>query len=305
MPLNADAQALLDIFAHMEVPSFETMSPEGARELFLSLRRPPTVDCQEVRDVDAGGIGARLYRPADGITGLLVWFHGGGWVIGDLDSTEDVCRSLATRSGHCVLSIDYRLAPEHPFPAPLTDCLEATRWAHDHADELGIDPARIAVGGDSAGGNLAAVVANIAPVPLVHQLLVYPVTDSRMGSDSFTENAEGYFLTADAMRWFTDHYLSGDRGAPADPRVSPLLTSSEALGQGPPATVFTAGFDPLRDEGAAYAGRLAEEGVRVGHVQFPDQIHGFFSQIALMADARAANALAAQALSEAFAPAAG
>lgn len=302
MPLNADAQALLDIFAHMGVPSFESMDPPTARELFESLRRPPTVACPEVRDVDAGGIGARLYRPVDGTTGLLVWFHGGGWVIGDLDSTEDVCRSLATRSGHCVLSVDYRLAPDHPFPAPLEDCITATRWAHEHAGELGIDPARIAVGGDSAGGNLAAVVANIAPVPLVHQLLVYPVTDSRMGSTSFTENAEGYFLTAAAMRWFTDHYLSGGQGAPDDPRVSPLLTSADTLGQGPPATLFTAGYDPLRDEGAAYAGRLGDEGVHVSHVQYPDQIHGFFTQIALMADARSANALAAQALSEAFAP---
>ncbi|MDX2381607.1 MAG: alpha/beta hydrolase, partial [Acidimicrobiia bacterium] len=287
----------------MDVPAFESMDPTGAREHFGSLPRPPTVDCRDVRDIDAGGIDARLYRPVDGTTGLLVWFHGGGWVIGDIDSTEDVCRSLANRSGHCVLSIEYRLAPEHPFPAPLMDCLEATRWAHDHAGELDIDPARMAVGGDSAGGNLAAVVANIAPVPLVHQLLVYPVTDSRMGSDSYTDNAEGYFLTAAAMRWFTGHYLSGTQGSIDDPRVSPLLTSAETLRQCPPATVLTAGFDPLRDEGTAYATRLADEGVPVGHVQFADQMHGFFTQIALIADARSANALAAQALSEAFAPA--
>ncbi len=161
----------------------------------------------------------------------------------------------------------------------------------------------MAVGGDSAGGNLAAVVANIAPVPLVHQVLVYPVTDSRMGTDSYAENAEGYFLTAGAMRWFTGHYLSGEQGAVDDPRVSPLLTSAETIGQSPPATVLTAGYDPLRDEGAAYAARLAEQGVPVTHVQYPDQIHGFFTQIALMADARSANALTAQALSEALAPA--
>jgi acetyl esterase len=303
MPLNADAQALLDIFEHMDVPPFETIEPQAARDLFVTLRCPPTVPCPEVREIDCGGIGGRLYRPSDDTTGLIVWFHGGGWVIGDLDSTEDVCRSLATRSGHSILSIDYRLAPEHPFPAPLEDCLTATRWAHDHADELGIDPARIAVGGDSAGGNLAAVVANIAPIPLVHQLLVYPVTDARMSSASYTENSEGYFLTAAAMQWFTAHYLSGDQGAPDDPRVSPLLTSSETLRQGPPATIVTSGFDPLRDEGIAYAHRLADEGIVVNQVHYPDQIHGFFTQVALMADARSANAAACQALSEALAPA--
>lgn len=301
MPLNADAQALLDIFAHMEVPPFESMEPEQARELFVSLRRPPTVACHEVRDLDADGIAVRLYRPHDETCGLLMWFHGGGWVLGDLDSTEDVCRSLAMRSGHAVISVDYRLAPDHPFPAPLEDCLAATRWAHGNAADLGIDPTRMAVGGDSAGGNLAAVVANIAPVPLVHQLLVYPVTDARMATSSYSENAEGYFLTADAMQWFVDHYVSGALGTPDDPRVSPLLTSAETLRQSPPATVVTTGYDPLRDEGIAYANRLAEEGVVVNQVHYPDQIHGFFSQVALMADARSANAVAGQALSEALA----
>ncbi len=302
MPLNSEARALLDIFAELEVPPFESLEPDSAREMFDSMREPPVETCHEIRDVDAGGIPARLYRPGDDTTGLLVWFHGGGWVLGDLEMSEDVCRRMASRSGHSVLSIDYALAPDHAFPAPLTDCITATRWAHANADALGIDPDRIAVGGDSAGGNLAAVVAQLGPVPLAFQALVYPVTDARMGSDSYVENSDGYFLTTAAMRWFVDHYLAGGRGAVDDPRVSPLLASPDAWRDSPPALVITAGFDPLRDEGAAYVDRLAEAGATVSHVHYPGQIHGFFGQLALMADARSANAVVAQALSDALAP---
>lgn len=303
MPLNSEAQALLDIFEHLELPPFESLEPEAAREMFDALRRPAVEPCHEIRDVDAGGVRARLYRPGDETTGLLVWFHGGGWVLGDLDMSEDVCRRMASGSGHSVLSIDYALAPEHAFPGPLTDCVTATRWAHANADALGIDPDRIAVGGDSAGANLAAVVAQLRPVPLALQALVYPVTDARMGTASYVENAEGYFLTAAAMGWFIDLYLSGGNGSAADPRVSPLLASPDALRNSPSALVITAGFDPLRDEGAEYVERLDEAGVAVSHVHYPGQIHGFYGQLALMADARSANAVVAQALSEALSPA--
>lgn len=304
MPLNADAQALLDVFAQLGVPPFESLEPIAAREMFEAMRQPPAEACHEVRDVDAGGIRARLYRPGDDTTGLLLWFHGGGWVLGDVESAEDTCRSMARRSGQAVLSVDYRMAPEDPFPVPLTDCLEAARWAQAHAAELGIDPARIAVGGDSAGGNLAAVVAQIAPIPLAFQLLVYPVTDARMDTPSYVENADGYFLTAAAMRWFVDHYLSGPQGSPIDPRVSPILGTPESVRGVPPALVITAGFDPLRDEGAAYVERLSDEGIEVNHLHYPDQIHGFFTQLALMGDARSAQAAASQALSDALAPSA-
>jgi acetyl esterase len=241
---------------------------------------------------------ARLYlpTPTDTLPGLLVFFHGGGWVIGDLDSHDNICRSLTNRSGQAVLSIDYRLAPEDPFPAGLGDCIQATRWAHASATELGVDPDRLAVGGDSAGANLAAVVAHVAPAPIMFQLLIYPVTDCRMNTESYEQNAEGYFLTKSSMQWFINHYLAGDRGTVEDPRVSPLLVGGDVLAQSPPALVITAGFDPLRDEGVAYANRMAALGVKVSHVEFTGQFHGFFSLPHMLGDARAAHALAAESL---------
>ena len=223
-------------------------------------------------------------------------------MLGDLDSHDDPCRSLANRGGFCVLSVGYRLAPEHPFPAALDDAVTATRWAWDHATELGCSQP-IAVGGDSAGGNLAAVVANRPPNPLCFQLLVYPATDLRMGHASVEENGEGYVLTAKGMRWFYDHYLSGEEGTPDDPRVSPLLEDSERLAVTPPALVITAEYDPLRDEGAEYAARLADAGVPTSHVRFNGQMHAFFSMFGLLDDARSAQAFAAEAVATAFAAA--
>jgi acetyl esterase len=229
-----------------------------------------------------------------------VWFHGGGWVIGDLESHDNICHVLAGRSGHAVLSVAYRLAPEHPFPGGLEDCVRAVRWARTNAGALGLDPERIAVGGDSAGANLAAVVCQTAPVPLRQQILVYPVTDARGGSASYVENADGYFLTAAGMRWFVDHYLAAGTATAEDPRVSPLLASDAAVAKGPPALVITAGFDPLRDEGVAYADRLVGLGVPTNHVHFPGQIHGFFSMPHVLGDARLAHALTARALADAL-----
>ena len=263
--------------------------------------RGPAAPVHEVRDLDAGGVPARLYRPGsdDGL-GLLVYLHGGGWVIGDLESHDNVCRSLANRSGHAVLSIDYRLAPEHPFPAAVGDSINAVRWAYANAAGLGCDPDKLAIGGDSAGANLAAVVCNVAPVPLRFQLLVYPVTDARCGSQSYVDNAEGYFLTATSMGWFVDHYLSGGAGTVDDPRVSPLLAEDAALRCNPPTLIITAEFDPLRDEGDRYAERLAALGVPVSHVRFDGMFHGFFSLGEFLDGGRMAVALAAEALQAAL-----
>ena len=301
MPLHPQAQALLDLTAQLGLPALDAGTPQQARDARAARQVPATEHVHEIRDVDAGGVPARLYRPSDPAgLGLLVYLHGGGWVIGNLDSHDNVCRSLANRSGHAVLSVDYRLAPEHPFPAGLGDCIQATRWAYANAQALGCDPQRVAIGGDSAGANLAAVVANIGPVPLRFQMLVYPVTDCRRGSDSYTENATGYFLTASAMGWFVDHYLCGGEGSPDDPRVSPLLADDAALRGSPPALVVTAEFDPLRDEGDQYAARLAALGVPTSHVRFAGMIHGFLSMPEWLDDAVSAQALAAAALKTAL-----
>jgi acetyl esterase len=280
---------------------FESGTPQQARDARAASRMPPTEDVHEIRDLDAGGVGARLYRPnADSELGLLVYLHGGGWLLGDLESHDNVCRSLANRTGHAVLAIDYRLAPEHPFPAGLGDAIQATRWAFANATTLGCDPQRMAIGGDSSGANLAAVVAQIAPVPLRYQMLIYPVTDCRRISASYTENATGLFLTAASMAWFIDHYLSGGEGSIDDPRVSPLLADDIALRATPAALVLTAEFDPLRDEGDQYGARLAALGVPTTHVRFGGMFHGFFSMPEFLDDAKAAHALAAQALKSAL-----
>ena len=302
MPLNNEARTLLDLMAAVGAPPFESQTPVEAREARAALVPPVTHPCDHTVDVDAGGVPARLYRPHpnDQQTGLLIWFHGGGWVIGDLESHDNVCHSLASRSGQSVLSVAYRLAPENPFPAGLSDCVQATRWAVAHAAELGIDPERVAVGGDSAGANLAAVVCQIAPAPIAFQLLVYPITDARAGSASYAENADGYFLTAAGMEWFIGHYLSGGQGSREDPRVSPLLAADETLASCPPTMLITAGFDPLRDEGIEYAARLADAGTPTDHIHVPGQIHGFFSLGHMLREGRVAHAAAAQAVADAL-----
>lgn len=301
MPLHPQAVSLLALMESIGDPPLDSGTPEQARATRAARLRPPTEDVHHIADLDASGVPARFYRPSDRPElGLLVYFHGGGWVIGDLDSHDNVCRSLANGSGHAVLSIDYRLAPEHPFPAGLEDCVTALRWAHANATTLGCRPDRLAVGGDSAGANLAAVVANTGVVPTVFQLLVYPVTDCTRSTPSYDENAEGYFLTKQAMGWFIDHYLSGGRGSDRDPRVSPLFASDAALADGPPALVITAEYDPLRDEGDAYAARLQAAGVPTSHVRFGGMFHGFFSLADFVDDGAAANALAAAAVGKAL-----
>jgi acetyl esterase len=233
--------------------------------------------------------------------GLLVFFHGGGWVVGSLNSHDAVCRSLANQSGHAVLSVGYRLAPEDPFPAGLEDCIRATLWAHQNADEIGIDPTRIAVGGDSAGGNLAAVVAQLQPVPLVFQALIYPVTDCRMGTESYVENGAGPFLRNVDMAAFIDYYI-GDITSPEDPRVSPIMASPATLASCPPAVIITAGHDPLRDEGEQYGHALLANGVEASIVRYFGMFHGFFSLFPWLDDGKAAVSQVSSAIRAALAP---
>ena len=233
---------------------------------------------------------ARLYVPTEATTPgpLMVFFHGGGYMYGDLDSHDASCRFLAERSGVRVLAVDYRLAPEARFPAAYDDALAAYRWAVDNADSLGADPARLAVGGDSAGGCLAAGVAIAAAeqgLPLAFQLLVYPATDAVRDTESAAMFAEGFYLTKAFMDLATESYLDIDTDL-KDPRLSPLYADlPRALA---PAYVVTAGFDPLRDEGEAYARKLADAGTEVELQRFPDQIHGFFNIVGVGSTARAA-----------------
>ena len=302
MALHPQAQAVLELIAAFGDPPLEEDTPAAARARRQSRLRPPTEPIHERRDLDAGGVPARLYRPNDddGL-GLLVYLHGGGWVVGSVDGHDNLCRILANRAGAAVLSLDYRLAPEHPFPAALEDAIAATRWAHAQAEELGADPRRLAIGGDSAGANLAAVVAQLAPVPLRFQLLFYPATDLRCGRPSYDEHAEGYVLTSAGVTWFIGHYLSGEMSAPDDPRVSPILAEDAALRATPPALVVTAEYDPLRDEGLAYAERLRDVGVEVAAVHYDSMMHGFMSLSDFLDDGKAALALAGDALATALA----
>lgn len=289
--LHPQVAAHLAQLAAMNAPPIDALTPEQVRVGFgmqLKMTAGPATPLPVVRDLSlpgpGGAIKARLYRPsADGVLPGLVFFHGGGWVIGDLDSHDDLCRDLAAETHCAVLAVDYRLAPEHRFPAAADDAIAATGWVQANAAGLGIDARRLAVGGDSAGGNLAAVCAlasRDAGSPLAAQLLIYPVTDmSRLDGESYRSNAEGYGLTAGAMAWFRDHYLA-DAAAAQDWRVSPLLASD--LGRLPPALVVTAEFDVLRSEGEAYARQLAAAGVPTELRRYDGMIHGFASMAGVL-----------------------
>lgn len=311
MLLDPQARALMDLVAARGIPPTHRMTPDEARSLFRDRRGytqpvPPAV--AEVRELavpgPGGPVGARLVRPA-GLAvpaPVLVYFHGGGWTIGDLDTHDTLCRELAVQAGCLVVSVDYRLGPEHRFPAAVDDALAATRWVRDHAAELGADPARLAVGGDSAGGNLAAVVAIAArdagDLPVAFQLLIYPATDMRATAASHVTCGQGYMLTADAIAYYRGHYIP-DPAQWDDWRASPLRRPD--LQGLPPALVLTAGFDPLRDEGRAYADRLSEAGNRAQYVCFERQIHGFITMGRVIDEANTAVALCAQALRRALA----
>jgi acetyl esterase len=246
----------------------------------------------------AGDIRARHYAPLQGLGPLLVFFHGGGQVIGSIETHDDLCREICRTGGVHVLSVDYRLAPEHKAGAGAADAYAAYLWAAEHAGALGADPSRVAVGGDSAGGNLAALVAQRArderaPRPAL-QLLLYPVTNYRDETRSQTLFADGFFLTKADLHWFSDQYLGGSGVDPADPAVSPLL--ADDLSDLPPALVITAGFDPLRDEGRQYAKAMRSAGVTVDYREFGSLIHGFANFFPLGGDSAPAMAQVISAL---------
>lgn len=296
MPLHPQSQSVVDAFVALGLPAMDALSPEDARELMASRRLPVAERVHEVRDLRAGDTPCRLYRPSDAPDlPLLVYLHGGGWVCGGVQTHDEPCRYLANLSGCAVLSVDYRLAPEHKFPVPLDDCVAALRWAYEHAGELGADPRRLALGGDSAGGNLAISAAMTAGVALRFLLLAYPCTDLRLGSASVAENSAGPFLTESLMRWFVSHYLDG-AADPENPLASPLLASDDSLAELPPSLVLTAQFDVLRDEGEAFGHRLASLGVASTVIRFPGQYHGFFGSPSILDDALAAHLIAASML---------
>lgn len=309
MPLDPQARAVLDQMAALGLPPLGTLSPEETRRN-MELRQaalPPGEPVASVEDRTipgpANAIPIRIYRPAsDAPLPVLVYFHGGGWVIGSINTHDSICRTLANAAACIVVSVDYRLAPEHKFPAAVEDAYAATVWCATHAATFGGDPRRVAVGGDSAGGNLAAVVALLArdqgAPSLVYQILIYPVTDYRFDTPSYRENAEGYLLTRDGMRWFWGHYLS-DAAQGAHPHASPLRAQN--LAGLPPALVITAEFDPLRDEGEAYAARLQEAGVPVVCSRYDGMIHGFFGMTLMLDKARQAVGEVASTLRAAFA----
>ena len=285
--LDPNVRALLDAIAALGDPPIETLSPAEARRFASASLKPVEGVREPVRSVEnmlvpgpECEIPVRVYTPeAEAPRPALVFFHGGGWVICDLDTHDVVCSAIARRAGAVVVAVDYRLAPEHKFPAAVVDCYAATEWVASNAARLGIDPSRISVGGDSAGGNLAAVVClksrDEKGPRVAGQALVYPVTDlSAFATSSYGEFADGYQLTRAAMEWFRDCYLSNP-GDALNPHASPFLARD--LTGLPPALIITAECDPLRDEGEAYAKRLIDAGVSTTCTRYAGMIHPFFS----------------------------
>lgn len=309
--LHTQSRALLDFIEQRGIPPTHTLAPLDARAFYRERRAllqpepQPVAQVQELLATGAHGpIPLRLYRPLPVLAGalpVLVYYHGGGWLMGDLDTHDTLCRELANAAGCAVVAVDYRMAPEHRFPGAVDDAVAATRWVHRQAGTLGLDAARLAVGGDSAGGNLAAVVALAArdsgDLPIVFQLLIYPATDMRRGAPSHTTNGQGYLLTKETIDYFHDHYII-EASHDLDWRASPLLHPD--LSRLPPALVLTAGYDPLRDEGMDYAARLTAAGNRASYVCFERQIHGFITMGKVLDEANTAVALCAAELRRAL-----
>ncbi|MEM5275460.1 alpha/beta hydrolase [Cupriavidus taiwanensis] len=315
MPLDPQARAMLDAMAAMPSPDFATLRAADYRAALAAMpgfAPGDAVAAQQDLSLDgpAGPLQARLYRPdepnqADGNAALplVIYFHGGGFVLCGLDSHDNICRSLARRSGALVLSVDYRLAPEARFPAAADDAVAAVRWAAAHAAQLGADPTRLAVAGDSAGGNLAAVACQQlrgSGIALRHQLLLYPwldCSDGAAASASYRDCAQGYFLGAAELDWYRAQYLATPADAD-DVRASPLRQRD--LHGLPPATIITAEFDPLRDQGEAYGAALQRAGGSATVRRWPGQIHGFASMQGVMEAASHVLDAAAAALRQAF-----
>lgn len=308
MTLDPQVKALLDGLAAAGGTPMSEMSAADARAMYLELKDPLDVPIGKVEDKaapgPAGDVPVRLYTPVasgGGALPALVFFHGGGWVIGDLETHDVLCRTLANESGCKVVAVDYRLAPEHNCPAAVDDCYAAVEWVEKNGSSLGIDVNGIGVAGDSAGGNLAAVVCQLAKArkgPSIHyQLLIYPVTDTKTDTASYNSFGEGFFLEKATMEWFIDHY-AGSAFDRADPLIAPLRAGD--LSGLPPAYVITAGHDVLKAEGAAYADALIAAGVDVTYIDYPGMIHGFFNLQGMVEASRPAVAAAAAAAGKAL-----
>ncbi|MET7396076.1 alpha/beta hydrolase [Dactylosporangium sp. NPDC005572] len=308
MPLDPQLQAIRDQKERDGVAPLYTMSLAEARAADLASIRasggapePVHAVSEHVVPGPAGSIPLRVYRPAGDRLPVLMYFYGGGWVLGAIDTADGVARHLANAAGCIVAVPGYRLAPEHPFPAAIEDCWAATEWVHDNAAALGADPARIAVGGDSAGGNLAAALTLMAQesgdLVLAGQLLIYPNTDQAAEDDSMRENDDRYMFNHHSVAWYRSHYLTDPDDA-FNPLASPLR--AETLRGLPPALVITAEYDPLRDQGERYARRLAESGVPVAVTRYEGMAHGFFTMAGTLDAARLAQAQAAKQLRSFF-----
>ena len=304
--LDPQARALIDLMIERGVPPTHTLTPAQARSFYRDRRgftQPEPPPMAEVQDLMAGTVPVRLYRPTAPQTPqpVLVYLHGGGWTIGDLDTHDVLCRQLAREGACAVVSVDYRMGPEHRFPVAVEDCVEAFSWVQAQVQALHLDASRMAVGGDSAGGNLAAALCLVQreagrPMP-AFQMLIYPATDMRAVAPSHTTNGQGYMLTNDSINWYRGNYIA-DQADWSDWRASPLLASSHA--GLPPALVLTAGFDPLRDEGLQYANALSAAGVPTQYVCFERQIHGFITMGRVIEEAHTAVGLCGAALRRAW-----
>ena len=306
MPLDPQAKEMLELTANANLPPTNTLSPAQAR--YNSRLRKPMEGPHEIKAMDIlvrgkdGLLTARTYTPQGvGPFPVLIWFHGGGWVVGDLDGTDGTARELAAYANCLVVSIDYRLAPETKFPGPVEDCYEATAWIADNADKINGDSERIAVGGASAGGNLAAAVSLMArdrgePF-IIFQLLVYPVTDRNVATESYQNNAEGYGLTRDTMDWYWNHYLRDD-GDATNPYAAPLQAKDLSLL--PAAMVIAAEFDPLCTEAELYANAMEAAGVPTEYICYDGMIHGFFGMTPTIDKAKLAMEDACSSLREVF-----
>ena len=308
MPLDPTIQMLVDQMRSADRPPMSETSPAEARQAYLMLSAisGPPADLASIDDLvvpgPAGDIPVRLYRPSGAeVLPIVVYFHGGGFTIGSIETHDLPCQQLAAQSGCVVASVDYRLAPEHPFPAAIDDCWAATRELARRAAELGADAARLAVAGDSAGGNLAAVVTHLAHdeggPDIAFQLLIYPAVDARMSFPSIKENGDVPFLSEDTMRWFWGNYAGG-QDIDVDPKASPLERAD--LTGLPPAMVITAEYDALRDEGEAYSEALTAAGVATEQRRYDGMPHAFFQMGGLVEPARQAMADAADALRRAL-----